>query len=331
MKKILKYSFLVLGLAFFGLLVYQLGWEKLLESFQKIGWWWLPIFALAIVWQLFHTLAWSQILNTFGYQVPLSKLFKLKLIAEALNMVMPTATIGGDTAKAYLLKEEVPIKDGIGGVLVDKTLDNLSKMLFNIVGLMVAVFYITLPQKWIVGCVLFLVVLFIFNTALLLFQIKGMSGVLLKITRLIPPLQRFLNKRQEQLESLDENLKDYYTKNPRSLILASCWHIIGRILGVLEIWLIMYLLGAPIGFIGAFFIASITNVVNGMFGFIPGQWGVSEEAQVLLVELLGFAKAIGLSLGIIRRIRRLFITAVGLLFFALMRDDKKEELKEMSG
>ena len=245
-------------------------------------------------------------------------------------MIAPTATIGGDTAKAYLLKEEIPLKDGIAGVLVDKTLDNLSKMLFNIVGLLVAVFYISLPQDWIVGCVIFLVILFAVNTALLVFQIRGMKGAILKITKLIPPLKRQLEKRQEQLDSLDENLKDYYTKNPKSLIIASCWHIIGRVLGVVEIWLIMHLLGAPIGFIGAFFIASITNVVNGMFSFIPGQWGVSEEAQVLLVELLGFAKTIGLSLGIIRRIRRLFITAIGLLFFAVMGEEKKEGLKRQN-
>ena len=125
------------------------------------------------------------------------------------------------------------------------------------------------------------------------------------------------------MATLDENLKKSYTEGISSLIKAGIWHTIGRFLGVMEVMIIMNLLGAPISFIEAFFFIAVVNVVNGVFFLIPGQIGASEGAQAYILKMLGFKIEIGLGLGIVRRIRKLILTGVGLLFFALY--DKKKE------
>lgn len=320
-SKILQGGFFLIGLLLFIYLVAQLGWENLLNNIIAVGWWWLPMILLALTWQLFHTMAWWQVLISLQHKFPLGQLFKLKMIAEAINMVAPTANIGGDTVRAYLIKNRIPLSAGIPGVVIDKTLDYISKMVFNIVGFSIAVFFIDVPESWFWGCVIYLTFIFIFYALLIYVQIRGFSGWILKLGQWIPPLKKGIEKRKEQFELLDQNLKSAYTTRRYRLLLAGLYHMVGRMLGVFEIWLVLSLLGAYTGFIQVFFIAAVVNVVNGIFFIVPGQWGVSEGAQLKLVELLGFTATIGLSLGVIRRIRKLALTGVGLLFLLFFKKD----------
>jgi uncharacterized membrane protein YbhN (UPF0104 family) len=126
------------------------------------------------------------------------------------------------------------------------------------------------------------------------------------------------------MSTLDDNLNKSYTTGVRSLVIAGFWHTCGRMLGVLEVMLLMNLLGAEMTFIEAIFFSTIVNVINGIFFLIPGQLGVSEAAQAEIAKTLGYTEDIGFGVGIVRRIRKLILMALGLFFLATY--DKKEEL-----
>jgi len=326
MKKWIKRVFLLLGIGVLVWLINELGWQELLNNLKKIGWWGIPILALAVIWNIFHTLAWHQILKFMGHRLPLFQLFKLKLIAEAVNQVAPSANLGGDTARAYLIRSEgVPITDGLPSVMIDKTIDYITKMLFNIIGLAASLFLITIPPMYLWGCVAYLLIVLILNGLWVAFQVKGLSSSVMKIAKWIPPLLKFLESKKSQMATLDQTLKKSYTEGISSLMKAGIYHTIGRTLGVFEVMLITWLLGIPIPFIEAFFFITVVNVVMGAFFLVPGQTGVIEAAQVEILKQLGYKAEIGLGVGIVRRIRKLIFTGVGLLLFALY--DKKEEIE----
>jgi uncharacterized protein (TIRG00374 family) len=322
-SKLIKRIFLILGLVLFGGVLYKLGWDELKTAMRQIGWWWFVIFSLAIVWQIFHTLAWHQILKFSNHRLPFINLFKLKIIAEAVNMIAPTANVGGDMTRAYLIKDQIPISDGISSVIVDKTLDNITKLLFNSVGLFLSVLFISIPTAWIWGSIAYLIFALIICIVLVWVQVRGVTGWVLKMANWIPRVKKELEKQKEKLASLDGNFKEIYSKGIKNLVYATACHLIGRTLGTVEIWLIMYLLGAPVSFMGAFFIATIVNIVMGALFLIPGQWGALEFATLFFVKLLGFTPEIGASLAVIRRIRRVAITGTGILFFYYYGDKAK--------
>lgn len=326
-NKWFKRIFLLVGIAVLIYFIQKLGWQELLSNLQKVGWWSIPILMLAIVWNICHTLAWHQILKFMGHRLPLFKLFRLKMIAEAVNMTAPSANLGGETARAYLIKSDVPISDGLPSVIIDKTIDYIVKMLFNIIGLGISLLVIPIPTSWLIGCVIYLLIILIINGLWVNFQIKGLSGTAMKIARKIPPLQKFLESKKAQMATLDDNLKKSYTEGVRSLVLAGLWHTCGRMLGVLEVMLLMNLLGAEMTFIEAIFFSTIANVINGVFFLIPGQVGVSEGAQAEIAKILGFPMGIGFGVGVVRRIRKLILMGLGLFFFATY--DKKEELSNL--
>jgi uncharacterized protein (TIRG00374 family) len=322
-SKLIRKIFLVLGLALFGSILYREGWENIKNALLQIGWWWIGICALAIIWQISHTLAWHQILKFSAHRLPFLNLFKLKIIAEAVNMIAPTANIGGEMSRAYILKDEIPISDSISSVVVDKTLDNITKLLFNSIGLFVSVLFIPIPEAWIWGSVAYLIFALFVCIALVWVQLKGMTGWVSKVANWIPKVRDALEKQKEKLASLDGNFKSIYTKGLKNLTFATCFHLLGRTLGTVEIWLVMYLLGAPIGFLEAFFIATVVNIVMGALFLIPGQWGALEYVTLALVQLIGFTPTIGASLAIIRRIRRVAITGLGIAFFYFYGERKK--------
>jgi len=328
--KLIKKILFLLGVGAFFYLVWKLGWQQLLKSLIHIGWWWVPIILLSVTWQFCHSMAWHQIIRSQGYNPSPFRLLKLKFVSEAINMIAPSANVGGDMVRAYLIKNEIPLTTAISSVMVDKTIDNFNRMFFNIAGLMVTAFFIPIPQTWIWACIGLVSLIFIFNSLLVLVQVKGFAKSVKKIARFIPPLRRALEKREEKLDALAEELHRIYLKSPARILAASGWHFMGRLLGLVEIWLVLRLLLAPVSFAGAYYIAAIANMINSAFFLVPGQWGVAEGAQALILKTLGYTAAAGLSLGIIRRIRRLFLTGAGLLIFALYKKEKNEPLFEKS-
>jgi len=103
-------------------LVWEIGISTLVHELQKLSWR-LPLILLPqVVTNLFKTEAWRL---AFPRQRPkFGLLFPVRLAGEAVNETTPTATMGGDALKAYLLVRAgsgVPIEEGFVSVVVAKT------------------------------------------------------------------------------------------------------------------------------------------------------------------------------------------------------------------
>ena len=58
--------------------------------------------------------------------------------------------------------------------------------------------------------------------------------------------------------------------------------------------------------------------VNTVFFLMPGQWGVAEGSHLFILQSMGYPPLVGLSLGIIKRMRKLAFAAFGLLMLFLV-------------
>jgi hypothetical protein len=59
--------------------------------------------------------------------------------------------------------------------------------------------------------------------------------------------------------------------------------------------------------------------VNMLFSFVPARVGVDEAGSGLLTAALGMGGVSGVALAIVRKVRVLFWTAIGLAVFALRK------------
>jgi hypothetical protein len=130
-------------------------------------------------------------------------------------------------------------------------------------------------------------------------------------------VRRLLQKKEEMLRILDENMRRLYQRNGGYILLAVGLHFAARLVGVFEVLIVLRVLHQPVGFLGSWFISAAVTIANTILFIVPGHWGVQEGMYVLVLKTMYFSGSVGLSLAVIRRIRRIFLLAFGLLLLHL--------------
>jgi 1L-myo-inositol 1-phosphate cytidylyltransferase len=302
------------------LLVYlllRIGIENVLTQLARFGPWFLVIIALAFGWIFCQTCAWYLVQASRFRKIPLMPLFRAKIISDTLNAVLPSANLGGDAARAFLVRRYAPLTESIPGILVDKTIEFSMGILFLASGFLLSLLFVDLPRWMDVVAAVCLGGAALGMGVFVLFQLKGALWALRRAAKIVPAVRRFVDKKEENIRSLDRNLRLAYGRFDLRTVLAAVLHFSGRALGAVEVFVILRVLGDPVSLIQAFFIAAGVSIVNTAFFVVPGTLGIAESAQVVILRSLGSSAALGLSLGIIRRIRKLATISIGLALFAL--------------
>ncbi|MFQ5897471.1 MAG: flippase-like domain-containing protein [Candidatus Methylomirabilia bacterium] len=313
--KATRWILLALGLAFLGYLVAQVGPGTVLASIQTLSWRLLVVlvFPFALVTTM-DTLGWR-----FAFRRDLTSfrtLLSVRLVGEAFNLTTPTASMGGEPVKAYLLRPRVPLEEGLASVIVGKTTIALAQGLFLAVGLALAWFLLTLPSAFLNGMTGFLVIEILALGGFALIQLLGVLGRGLGFLTKLGVL--WGAGRTEKFHRLDRTLTLFYREHPRRLGLSLLFHFFGWLLGTLEVYLILYFLGIPVPLLTALVIEAFGAAIKVAAFMIPAGLGALEGGNMVVFTLLGLGAGVGLSYTLIRRLRELTWVSVGLILLALV-------------
>ena len=317
-KKWIKAVLGLIGFLLFLYLLLRIGPGPVLNHVSRFGLWFPVIFILAGAWLFFQACSWSILQNAFFGPVPLFTLYRIKIISDSLNALLPSANLGGDAARAFLIRKHVPLREGIPGVVFDKTIEAVAAALFLAFGLLLSSLFVKLPPGLMTPVLACLAIVIAGIALMVFFQRRGFYRILWKVSGLVPRLRSWVQAREAQFESLEGNLRLLYERGNFKPS-AVGFHFLSRLAGVLEVFIVLRVLQVPVNFIQAIFITTVVTVANTVFFILPGQWGVTEGTQVLLLQAMGYPAAVGLSLGIIRRIRKLATIGVGLILFTLVK------------
>src|SRR6059036_2694301 len=105
---------LVCGAALLAILVWRNDPEAILHSIRQLGWRILIVIAFPFtVVNILDTLGWR-----FAFRrdrVPFGALFSARLAGEAFNLTTPTASVGGEAVKAWLIRHHAPLEEAAVG------------------------------------------------------------------------------------------------------------------------------------------------------------------------------------------------------------------------
>src|SRR6266702_4923653 len=126
------------GLGLLGVLVRNCGGAEVAGHLRQIGWLapFLPLPYIAIL--VCDTKGWACAIppTAQAHAVPLWYLSLARLAGEAINDLTPTASIGGEPVKVYLLRAHGLTTDaGLASVVVAKTTLTISQVVFILLGL----------------------------------------------------------------------------------------------------------------------------------------------------------------------------------------------------
>lgn len=282
----------------------------------SLNWRILVVITAYLVIYYFDTMGWRLAFSKDVKLPSLWRFFLARQAGEALNYTTPTAYLGGEPVKAIILKKRygVNIVEGLSSVVIAKTTLFLSKVVFLLMGITLALNFLKFDSLVATGILwTFIGVLGLFVVFILL-QRKGLFMLGLKIARKFKLNEMFEDKKTH-LEEIDQTIGKFYLKDRLRLFGSFLFHLLGWIAGLIEVYMILYFLGINIGWLKAFVIEVFLKTANSAFFFVPAAIGVQESAGYAVLTALGLGGEIGVALSLIKRIREITWAGFGLVVY----------------
>ena len=311
----MKVLLLALGLALLAVLVATNDPGEIFASIARLSWRLAVVVCFPFVLvTAFDTLGWRFAFVTD--RVSFGTLLRVRLAGEAFNLTTPTAALGGEAVKTWLLRGAVSLDESIPSVVVAKTTIMIGQGLFLLVGVVVAWVWVLPDSTMLYGMLALLALEVVSLATFVIAQTRGMFGW---TRRLLERLGVRAFGHGETISRVDRGLAWFYQHEPRRLTLSIGSHFVAWLLGSIEAFLILRFLGMPVSLTTATVIEAFGTGVRFVTFMIPASLGALEGGYVAIFAALGLAPAAGVSFGLVRRVRELVWVVVGLLVFAVMR------------
>lgn len=286
------------------------------EQIVTLNWLLLVVIFAYVIVYFFDTMGWRM---AFRKEVKLPNLWRFFLArqaGESLNYTTPSAYIGGEPVKAIVLKKRygVDIVDGLSSVVIAKTTLFLSKVVFLLMGVVLALKFLRFESLVATGILWTFIGVFGFFVVFILLQRKGLFMLGLKIARKFKLSDMFEDK-ESRLEEIDKAIGNFYLKDRLRFFGSFLFHLLGWIAGLIEVYMILYFMGVQVDWIRAFVIEVFMKTASAAFFFVPAAIGVQEGAGYAVLAALGIGGEIGVALSIVKRIREISWAGFGLFIY----------------
>jgi len=312
--KILERGLLVAGALLLIGLVYNIGPSALLHNLFLVGGGFAFIFAQEILAFLFNTLGWRYAIRPTHRRVALGDLFAMRMAGDAVNYVTPSASIGGEFVKARLLRRRIPTAEAVGSVSLAAINQFLSQIVFILVSF---AFFSSQVMTPAIASLIWGVGGFVALACAILFYLGWRRNAFRRLHVFLVGRGWFRHwtKDGDAWRELDETIFGSFRKHPLDSFLSVLFFTLGWGMGVVEIYLILYYLQIPAGWPTAIAIEGLSILVDMAFFYVPAKIGTQEGGKYFIFLLLGLDPGSGLALGVIRRLREIAWSFLGLLVF----------------
>jgi putative membrane protein len=301
------------GVVLFVILVRRLGPATVWANLRMIGWGFVLVLAQEGVSYLLNTWGWRFTFPQSRGILRFRDLLAARFAGEAINNLTPTATIGGEVVRGRMLSDRADPSAVWASIAVAKLTQTFAQMVFVFLGLAIVVRDAPLPAGFRHGLLLGLVVL---TTALLTGVAMQRRGMFMAAVRLATGLGlRVPERLRDQLARLDAEIGRFYAA-PGAFAMSVSAFFVAWCMGIVEVYVVLWCLDAGPSWTRAATVEVLSVGIDALLFFVPAKAGTQEGGKVLIFGLLGLDPAKGLTLGIVRRLRELSWSMVGLIVLA---------------
>ncbi len=314
--KILGAVLTLFGLGLFVYFVYSVGVSEILKGIVNIGFggfaFILIVYFLRIV---MRASAWRLCVYE-PHKLHLRDTLPAVIIGEALSSLIPLGILISGTSKAVAVRKRVPLVVGLSSVATENLFYSFVTGIFLVFGAIAFLLSSELEEGWVITIDILIGLIF----ALIVFALL----IIIREWHLLSNLCNWLynrhfgrgileNGRSQAL--LFENLIfGFYRQYPRRFLPICIFQIIFHALGVLEVWFILSRINNALPSLNSsFLLESVSRLITIVFKLVPFLIGVDEAGAQIITETLALGAGVGVTIGIIRKGRILFWTAIGLI------------------
>ncbi|MAG24362.1 hypothetical protein CMI47_02180 [Candidatus Pacearchaeota archaeon] len=279
----------------------------------------ITIFAIApLVWR------WQVILRGYKKHISFLKLLKIQLAGYAVSYSTPSARIGGEPLRIYMLKKEcgVDYKTGSVSVILDRYMELLGTILLGIVGLGILLFIpeITLEFKFVAAILILISLAIVLIFYYRLNKSKGFFSDLFSIFL----GKKKLKKLSKTLEDIDSRMSYFIIHHKKEFFLSFLFYLMSGFLFLIEFKYLLLSFGIGTNLLEIILIVVVLGAAN--FIPIPMALGSLEAGQSALFHILKNNAGIGFALSLVHRIRGITISLIG--FLIIIKFSSKDLIKK---
>jgi len=301
------------------------------QALRSVGFKFIYLLIITYVAYFFGTWSWHACLGKERKKISLFQLFSIRQIGETVGQFNPTSVVGGDILKANLLQPyQIDKAKALSSVAASRITAVLSQILLFLIACLFLVFnnkHLAWISSWGFG---FAALIF------LLLLIQVLFIIWISKTHDLERLQSsadasFIRKLKNRIQNLIIDIRIFY-KNDRKMFWYSYFlAAIHWIIGSLEFYLILILLGFDISFLDGLLLDMSVIVFKSFGAFIPGQLGIEELGNKLMLTLVGISSAtVWITVSILRRARQIVWIGIGFMLYFFIKKDVQRAAKSTS-
>lgn len=300
---------LALGTATFLCLLWSFGPLRVWGLFRGFGWG----FAVVLPFQIF-----DHMLNATGWllaftpseaaKVSFWDLVRVRIAGDGVNYLTPSGNIAGEFVRPGMLRSSLPHETKVSSVFIAKATQSVGQAFFVLFGLI----YLLNARSY------------AFKAGQAGWAAAGMSVIIFGVALVIglfamrPPawLKKRFPAAIAKTEPVRRTMREYLARHPGRLAGSTLFFMLGYSWGAVEIWLICYFLGFPVGLESALCIEFLSNVVDSFAFMVPAKIGTQEAGKTAIFKGLGLMPDVGFTVGLIRHSREMLWAGAGLSLYA---------------
>jgi putative membrane protein len=301
---------LVAGLAAIALLVAANEPAEIVRLLDAAGWGMLAVIALRTPQILFAALGWVPLIDDLR-RPSWAALLRMRWIRDSVNALLPVAQVGGEFVRVHLL-----VRHGIGtgpataSVAVDLATELAAQSVFAAVGVAVL---LHLPHQGEVAVGWTCAATALCGAIALSFLAAQRWGLFRVLERLVPKLAGpgLSLSTGAGMAGLHEAVLRLH-RAPGRLCSSGAAHLASWLLGTLEAWAALRILGVEASLAEALVIESLGQLARSLGFMVPGAFGIQEGGFVLACGLFGIPPEQAIAFALIRRVRDVAFAVPGL-------------------
>lgn len=256
---------------------------------------------------------WRIVLAGLGSPPKIGVLTLYGLAGQSISLLLPTARLGGEPVRAYLvMREGVGAPGAIASVAVDRVLDMGSGTAFAILFAVVLLQHGVPALADTLMAVAFGALALLVGVAVTVRRLRSGRGLVTALARStrfdrLTPVERHMST-----IAAAEDRATRLVGQPARMAVAFAFGLTTNLLVLLEYRLLLAAFGLPadlIAIVAAIFATGAAHTMP-----VPAGVGVLEGSEMVLFTALGYPPEVGLAVGLAVRLRELVWTVPGLVY-----------------
>lgn len=295
----------------------NVGLAELWLKTKEMGWRILIIIGITGLGLVFQAYAWWHCIDHTRSKARLSDIVMTHISGWAVAEIAPLSNAAGEAFKGVMIRNHLEKSTVYSSLLLMNTIHTLVTFKIIAIGVVLTLFMITVSLGMkilsisIAAFMLFIVFLLISR------QSKGMVTGIIKFFMRFKLFKSKFETKLERAQEIDKELSHFWKNKKKNFGMAYLMIWLGKIAGIMELFLILKFLNYPQSFLTASYLFILLSVIFIVMFFVPSQIGVTEGGLNRAFKMLDMNPDYGTLLGIFRRIRVIVWIGLGLLLILI--------------